>query len=30
MQARGTWDDEWAREQRRAAAEELQAALAAV
>ena len=30
MQARGTWDDEWAREQRRAAAAELQAALAAV
>jgi hypothetical protein len=30
MQARGTWDDEWAHEQHRAAAEELQAALAAV
>ncbi len=30
MQARGTWDDEWAREQHRAAAAELQAALAAV
>jgi len=30
MQARGTWDDEWAREQHRGAAEELQAALAAV
>ena len=30
MQARGVWDDEWAKEQHRAAAEELASALAAI